>query len=80
METAEFVIIARGGQYVQPYTASIKLTTEDPDFKDFIEDEPVCTFDDWCDVELNELVNDLEQHGATAVVLSLREYRELPKY
>jgi hypothetical protein len=80
MEIAEFVIIARGGQFVQPYTASVKLTSDDPDFADFIEDEPACTFDDWCDVALNDLVDDLEQYGAAAVVLSLEEYRELPKY
>ena len=80
METANFVIIARGGRYVQPYLVQIELNSSDQACIDFLADEPVCNFDDWCDVVLNELVNDLEDAGASAVVLSLEEYRELPKY
>ena len=80
MQTADFVIIARGGHYVQPYLAQIELSSSDQACIDFLADEPVCTFDDWCDVVLNELVNDLEDAGASAVVLSLEEYRELAKY
>jgi len=79
MGKAEFVIIARGGYYIKPYISEVVLSTEDQGFKDWIEDEPVSDFDEWCNFELNELVNDLEDGGASAIVLSLEEYRKLPK-
>jgi hypothetical protein len=79
MKKAEFVIIARGGRFISPYLSEVVLSTEDEGFKDFIDDEPEADFDEWCNFELNDLVDDLEQGGASAIVLSLEEYRQLPK-
>ena len=82
MEKQEFIIIVRGGSYVAPYVSHVVLNTEDEDWLDWKEeegDDPE-SFDDWCNCTLNEMVDDLEQHGASAVVLSLEEYRDLPKH
>jgi hypothetical protein len=79
MMKAQFVIIARGGRFISPYISEVVLSTEDPEFKDWMDDEPVSNFDEWCNWELNELVYDLEEGGASAVVLSLEEYRNLPR-
>lgn len=78
---AEFIIIVRGGQYVAPYVSQVELNTEDEDWLDWAEEEGSDpeSFDDWCNFTLNEMVDEFEQHGASAVVLSLEEYRNLPK-
>ena len=82
MKEAQFVIIARGGSYVAPYVSHVVLNTEDEDWLDWKEEEGDSpeSFDDWCDCALNDLVDEFEQHGASAVVLSLEEYRNLPKH
>ena len=82
MKKEEFVIIVRGGQYVAPYVSQVVLSEEDEDWLDWKEeegDDPE-SFDDWCNFALNEMVDEFEQHGASAIVLSLEEYRNLPKY
>jgi hypothetical protein len=79
---AEFIILARGGRYVAPYLSRVSLTTDDPDWHRWARAEGTDpdSFDDWCNSVLNEMVNDLEEGGASAVVLSLEEYRNLPKH
>ena len=81
MKKAEFVIIVRGGSYVAPYVSQVVLNEEDEDWLDWREEEGDSpeAFDDWCNEWLNEMVDEFEQHGASAVVLSLEEYRNLPK-
>ena len=82
MREAQFIIIARGGSYAAPYVSHVSLTSEDEDWLDWLEEEgdTDSSFDDWCNCTLNDMVDDLEQHGASAVVLSLDEYRDLPKH
>jgi hypothetical protein len=78
----DFVIIARGGKMIRPYVSHVTLSSEDPDWLGWLEvegDDPE-SFDDWCNFALNELVNDLEVDGAECIVLSLNEYRNLPKF
>lgn len=82
MKKEEFIIIVRGGSYVAPYVSQVVLSEEDEDWLDWKEeegDDPE-SFDDWCNCTLNEMVDEFEQHGASAVVLSLDEYRNLPKH
>jgi len=79
MKEAKFVIVAHGGSLKKPYVSEAVLQSDDPDFEDFMDDEPGAGFDDWCNYSLNVLVDDLEQGGATVIVLSLEEYRKLPK-
>lgn len=78
----EIIIIARGGKHVAPYVSRVELNAEDPGWLDWarVEGSDPESFDDWCNWALNELVNDLEEGGASAVVLSLEEYRNLPKH
>jgi hypothetical protein len=57
------------------------LSEEDEDWLDWKEeegDDPE-SFDFWFNFTLNEMVNEFEDHGATAIVLSLNEYQNLPK-
>jgi hypothetical protein len=78
----EFIILARGGRYVSPYLSRVSLTSDDPDWRGWAKSEGDSpeSFDDWCNFVLNEMVDDLEEGGASAVVLSLEEYRNLPKH
>jgi CHASE2 domain-containing sensor protein len=78
--TYDFVIIARGGALIKPYVSLVKLSDDDPDWHRTLEEDPSAEFDDWCNWELNDMVDELEQNGASAVVLSLEEYRNLPKH
>jgi hypothetical protein len=81
MKKEEFVIIVRGGAYVAPYVSQVVLSEEDEDWLDWKEvegDDPE-SFDCWCNFSLNEMVNEFEDNGATAIVLSLNEYQNLPK-
>lgn len=82
MKVQEFIIIARGGALLQPYVSHVKLGPDDPDWLEWAEAEgdDADSFDDWCNFSLNELVDELEQRGASAIVLSLDEYRNLPKH
>ena len=78
----DFIILARGGHYIAPYLNRVSLTSDDPDWLDWAKsegDDPE-SFDDRCNFVLNDLVNDLEEGGASAIVLSLDEYRNLPKH
>lgn len=79
---SDFVIIARGGTYITPYVSHVSLTSDDPDWLDWAKAEGTDpeSFDDWCNFVLNDLVDDLEEGGASAIVLSLDEYRNLPKH
>jgi hypothetical protein len=81
MKKEEFVIIVRGGAYVAPYVSQVVLSEEDEDWLDWKEEEgdDAEAFDCWCNFELNEMVNEFEDNGATAIVLSLNEYQNLPK-
>jgi hypothetical protein len=79
---AEFVILARGGKHIAPYVSLVELNKEDPDWLSWLEaegDDPE-SFDCWCNFVLNEMADDLEENGAECIVLSLEEYRNLPKY
>ena len=82
MQEQQFIIIARGGSYAAPYTSHVILNGEDPDWLEWAEEEGDndSSFDEWCNCVLNDLADDLEQHGASVVVLSLEEYRNLPKF
>lgn len=80
METKEFIIIARGGQIVEQRVERLALSPEHPGFEDFMEDEPGASFDEWCNEEIANSVDEFEQYGATCVVLSLEEYRNLPSF
>ena len=80
METKEFIIIARGGQIVEPRVEKLVMSSEHPDFEDFMEDEPGASFDEWCNEEIANSVDTFEQYGAACVVLSIEEYRNLPKF
>jgi hypothetical protein len=79
---ADFVIIARGGKMIRPYISHVTLSTEDPDWLEWLEEEGdgQDAFDHWCNWELNLLVDELEENGASCIVLSLDEYRNLPKH
>jgi len=80
MQKAEFVIIARGGYLTQPYITQVTLDSTNPVCQEWLADDNESDFDDWCNWELNEMAYELEQNGASVIVLSLEEYRTLPKY
>ena len=79
MKEAKFVIVAHGGSLKKTYVSEAVFRSDDPDFEDFMDDEPGAGFEEWCDEQCRELAYDLEQHGASVLVLPLEEYRTLPK-
>jgi hypothetical protein len=79
VQESKFVIIARGGAFISPYISEVVLRSDDPDCIEWLKDDNESDFDDWCNWTLNCLTDELDDNGASVIVLSLEEYRDLPR-